>query len=922
MPEKITPQEKSPQEKIEETIELFNNGETLNPVGSIRIAVINSTERKSDISIPPVFETATDGEYIAMPTENSNEYAIFPRHRDDLSAETPFGETLLVVGDMARVFGLPKTNQQPPNLVKPAIFRENNESWQMISPGKVSSANETPEPLTQSPAETTAEQPTMAKETLPQVPPESTAEWLEKFEEKSLKYMEKLLEQGADKNNAAASLAGLDSDKAWQMREKLLEQGANKGAIAQGLAGLDSDRAWQMREKLLEQGADKGAIAQGLTGLDSDRAWQMREKLLEQGADKNFVAGSLTGLDSDKAWQMREKLLEQGADKGAIAQGLAGLDSDKAWQMREKLIKQGVNNYHIAESLAGLDSDRAWQMREELIKQKVYDFFIAESLTGLDSDRAWQMREELIKQGVNNYHIAESLAGLDSDRAWAMRDKFLRQGAKQHLGECSVPISLAGLDSDKAWQMREKLLKQGADKNAIAQGLTGYFANFVWRIKLQTTEKGGKKSVIRKAIKEEPSSQPPAETTAEQPTMAKETLPQVPPESTPDSENVENEQKTEISPEVLQEFLEPHKQTLEKLKQKFTVIKDNSEELKKFIDEIGNDETGKAAMTGQFSKKFDGRTISDFPEDNPAYKLLNQYGDLEKEARKQLFSVLEKTKENRVSKVIKEFIDWLVENNLFEVFHIDYGSWNEIGNAYIRSKETSDNDGYTVDLVKNKLHGPKGVIDLITTGTFEYKILKENGIFDKYKEVMKKLDIYVDDSIGEEYYINKPGISVWGESPVKDAVISEIIAPGFKVLAGAKTADSHRTIIEPKSVCTVSKEEWKKNEKKYREKHNTTARIEEETSEPADQSTAESTPTEKSDTLDTLEKIRGGVREQMGTAITGKLVEIGIKLGELDKKSPNYKQELKKLYEEFQTLIKQAEEMGLDDLELDEDETT
>ena len=68
------------------------------------------------------------------------------------------------------------------------------------------------------------------------------------FEKRALDYMEKLLNEGAYKGSVAAGLAGLDSEKAWEMRERLLREGADKGWVAEGLAGLDSKKAWEMRE--------------------------------------------------------------------------------------------------------------------------------------------------------------------------------------------------------------------------------------------------------------------------------------------------------------------------------------------------------------------------------------------------------------------------------------------------------------------------------------------------------------------------------------------------------------------------------------------------------------------------------------------------------------------------------------------------
>ena len=66
------------------------------------------------------------------------------------------------------------------------------------------------------------------------------------FENKSLEYIEKMLKEGADKDRVAEGLAGLDSDRAWELRERLLKEGADKGWVALGLAGYCITFVWQL----------------------------------------------------------------------------------------------------------------------------------------------------------------------------------------------------------------------------------------------------------------------------------------------------------------------------------------------------------------------------------------------------------------------------------------------------------------------------------------------------------------------------------------------------------------------------------------------------------------------------------------------------------------------------------------------------
>jgi hypothetical protein len=65
------------------------------------------------------------------------------------------------------------------------------------------------------------------------------------------------------------------------MRERLLREGANTGSVAKGLAGLNSEKAWEMRERLLREGANKGDVARGITGDYITFVWRIKYRELE-----------------------------------------------------------------------------------------------------------------------------------------------------------------------------------------------------------------------------------------------------------------------------------------------------------------------------------------------------------------------------------------------------------------------------------------------------------------------------------------------------------------------------------------------------------------------------------------------------------------------------------------------------------------
>ena len=148
--------------------------------------------------------------------------------------------------------------------------------------------------------------------------------------------LEKALEQGAEKNSVAWSLAGIGTKESMELREKLLEQEADKDYVAMGLTGVGTKESMELREKLLKQGANKDDIVLSLVGVGTKEAMELREKLLKQGANKDDVVLSLAGVGTKESMELREKLLEQGASKKYVALGLAGVNTESAEEFRRK----------------------------------------------------------------------------------------------------------------------------------------------------------------------------------------------------------------------------------------------------------------------------------------------------------------------------------------------------------------------------------------------------------------------------------------------------------------------------------------------------------------------------------------------------------------------------------------------------------
>ena len=75
-----------------------------------------------------------------------------------------------------------------------------------------------------------------------------TNERLRVFDEKVMTHMEKLVEEGVDKDYIAMGLAGVDSDRAWKFRERILKEG-HEDAFAQSLSGDHVTFAWRLIAK-------------------------------------------------------------------------------------------------------------------------------------------------------------------------------------------------------------------------------------------------------------------------------------------------------------------------------------------------------------------------------------------------------------------------------------------------------------------------------------------------------------------------------------------------------------------------------------------------------------------------------------------------------------------------------------------------
>jgi len=100
----------------------------------IVISVINAVERRRNEKLPPVFQTATAGNFLAIRLPLSDEFAVFPKF-SLIVQESSFGPG--AVGEVFDCAGFdPRLNYPNIRVRRPAIFESGNENdWKLRTPG-------------------------------------------------------------------------------------------------------------------------------------------------------------------------------------------------------------------------------------------------------------------------------------------------------------------------------------------------------------------------------------------------------------------------------------------------------------------------------------------------------------------------------------------------------------------------------------------------------------------------------------------------------------------------------------------------------------------------------------------------------------------------------------------------------------------
>ncbi|MBM3212844.1 hypothetical protein FJZ33_11530 [Candidatus Poribacteria bacterium] len=118
------------------TEEPIRKSEFMNKYQAIRVGVINSVIRRQNLGIPPVFQSANDGDYYAVKVDGQSFYLVLPRF-DLIFDELSYGP-----GAMGEVFECPNYHPQYRyrlKVKKPAIFDADSgqKQWKIIERGRL-----------------------------------------------------------------------------------------------------------------------------------------------------------------------------------------------------------------------------------------------------------------------------------------------------------------------------------------------------------------------------------------------------------------------------------------------------------------------------------------------------------------------------------------------------------------------------------------------------------------------------------------------------------------------------------------------------------------------------------------------------------------------------------------------------------------
>lgn len=171
--------------------------------------------------------------------------------------------------------------------------------------------------------------------------------------------------RGAAPLQVLASYDGFGDDEAFALRDALYTQ--HPAQVTASLARLDTPRAWAMRERFVATVGTSGfsdyecarLICRSVAWLDHERAWELR-KAARDTAPIAALASISGAMNSERAWKWRARFLPH-APK-AVFGSLRRNTDDRGWPMRER---SAASCKEAIDSLQDLDHAVAWALREQ-----------------------------------------------------------------------------------------------------------------------------------------------------------------------------------------------------------------------------------------------------------------------------------------------------------------------------------------------------------------------------------------------------------------------------------------------------------------------------------------------------------------------------------------------------------------------------
>jgi ankyrin repeat protein len=350
-----------------------------------------------------------------------------------------------------------------------------------------------------------------------------------------LQVVERLLQEGADVNAAAAITSGRTALRAaaegghLTVVERLLQEGADVNAAAGTFDGRTSLQAaaggghLTVVERLLQEGADVNAAAaasNGRTALQAAAAGgylTVVERLLQEGADVNAAAGTFDGRTSLQAAAggghliVVERLLQEGANVNAAAAAGNGRTALQAAaggshpEVVDRLLQEGadVNAAAAGNGRTALQAAAAGGHLTvvERLLQEGADVNAAVAFDGRTAIQAaaagghLTVVERLLQEGADvNAAAAEygrtALQAAAEGGHLAVVERLLQEGADVNAAAARYgKTALQAAAGGGHLAVVERLLQEGADVNTKAQLLYG-------RTALQLAARGGHLAIV------------------------------------------------------------------------------------------------------------------------------------------------------------------------------------------------------------------------------------------------------------------------------------------------------------------------------------------------------------------------------------------------------------------------------------------